>query len=41
MCCRPPGKGGPDWNYAWIPVGGPIIGGIIGAMVYKALWPVV
>ncbi len=36
-----PGKGGPDWNYAWIPVVGPIIGGIIGALVYKALWPVV
>jgi len=36
-----PGKGGPDWNYAWIPVVGPIIGGIIGAFVYKALWPVV
>ncbi|MFO1485291.1 MAG: MIP/aquaporin family protein [Verrucomicrobiaceae bacterium] len=36
-----PGKGGPDWGYAWIPVAGPIIGGIVGAMMYKALWPVV
>ena len=25
-----PGKGGSDWSYAWIPVVGPIIGGILG-----------
>lgn len=36
-----PGKGGTDWNYAWIPVVGPIIGGIIGALAYKVFWPVV
>ena len=31
-----PGKGTSDFGYGWIPVVGPIIGGIIGAMVYKA-----
>ncbi len=35
------GKGGSDWGYAWIPVVGPIIGGIGGALLYKALWPAV
>src|SRR3546814_7551842 len=25
-----PGKGSSDWSYAWVPVGGPIIGGEIG-----------
>jgi len=33
------GKGGSDWSYAWIPVVGPIIGGVIAALIYKALWP--
>lgn len=33
------GKGGSDWGYAWIPVAGPIIGGVIAAFLYKALWP--
>ena len=32
------GKGGGDWGYAWIPVAGPILGGIIGAWVFKACW---
>jgi len=32
------GKGGSDWSYAWIPVVGPIIGGVIAALIYKALW---
>jgi glycerol uptake facilitator protein len=31
-----PGKGDSDWGYSWIPVVGPIIGGIIGALVYQA-----
>ena len=31
-----PGKGTSDFGYGWIPVVGPIIGGIIGALVYKA-----
>jgi glycerol uptake facilitator protein len=33
------GKGGSDWNYAWVPVAGPVIGGILGALCYRALWP--
>ena len=31
-----PGKGSSDWGYSWIPVVGPIIGGILGALVYQA-----
>lgn len=34
-----PGKGGSDWGYAWIPVIGPVIGGILAALVYKTCWP--
>jgi glycerol uptake facilitator len=33
------GKGGSDWSYAWIPVAGPIIGGVLAALLYKAAWP--
>jgi len=33
-----PGKGSSDWNYSWIPVLGPIIGGILGAWLFKALF---
>ena len=33
------GKGDADWGYAWIPVVGPIVGGLIAAFLYKALWP--
>jgi glycerol uptake facilitator protein len=33
-----PGKGGSDWGYAWIPVVAPIIGGILGAVAYTALF---
>lgn len=33
------GKGSSDWDYAWIPVVGPIIGGVLAAFLYKALWP--
>ncbi len=32
------GKGHSDWDYAWIPVAGPIIGGIIAALFYKTAW---
>lgn len=30
------GKGKSDWGYAWIPVIGPIIGGVLGALFYAA-----
>jgi glycerol uptake facilitator protein len=33
------GKGGSDWSYAWVPVVGPILGGILGAIFYRAVWP--
>jgi glycerol uptake facilitator protein len=33
------GKGGSDWGYAWIPVIGPIIGGILGALAFDAFYP--
>ncbi len=32
------GKGSSDWSYAWIPVLGPILGGVNGGLVYKALF---
>src|SRR5687768_1325625 len=32
-----PGKGASDWAYAWIPVVGPIIGGIAGAALYTVI----
>lgn len=32
------GKGKSNWNYSWIPVVGPIIGGIFGALLYLALF---
>ena len=32
-----PGKRNSDWGYAWIPVAGPIIGGLIAAGVFKLL----
>jgi len=32
------GKGSSDWSYAWIPVVGPVLGGVIAAFLYKALW---
>ncbi|MEE2038148.1 MIP/aquaporin family protein [Nocardiopsis sp. CT-R113] len=30
-----PGKGGSDWGYSWIPVVGPLVGGVIGAWIWK------
>lgn len=33
-----PGKGDSQWYYAWVPVVGPIIGGVLGALTYKALF---
>lgn len=32
------GKGSSDWKYAWIPVVGPIIGGVLGAYFYQAVF---
>jgi len=29
-----PGKGSSDWEYSWIPIAGPIVGGIAGAGLY-------
>ncbi|MFF0723897.1 MIP/aquaporin family protein [Streptomyces sp. NPDC004134] len=30
-----PNKGTSEWNYAWIPVAGPLIGGVLSALIYK------
>jgi glycerol uptake facilitator protein len=32
------GKGSSDWEYSWIPVAGPIVGGVLGALAYTALF---
>lgn len=32
-----PGKGDSDWAYSWVPVVGPIVGGLIGAFLFVAL----
>jgi glycerol uptake facilitator protein len=32
------GKGGSDWAYAWIPIIGPIVGGMTGTLFYKAIF---
>jgi glycerol uptake facilitator protein len=34
-----PGKGPSDWGYAWIPVLGPLVGGALGALAFKAFFP--
>jgi glycerol uptake facilitator protein len=33
------GKGPSDWSYAWIPVVGPIVGGILGALAFDWFYP--
>jgi glycerol uptake facilitator protein len=33
-----PGKGDADWGYAWVPVLGPVLGGMLGAVFYRALF---
>ena len=32
-----PGKGGSDWGYAWVPVVGPLAGGVLGAVAFRTL----
>ena len=32
-----PGKGTSDWDYAWVPIVGPLIGGLAGAALYAAV----
>ena len=32
-----PNKVGSDWGYAWIPVVGPILGGLVGALLYQSI----
>src|SRR6266516_582063 len=33
------GKGHSDWGYSWVPIAGPIIGGLIAAFLYRIWWP--
>ncbi|MCA0971431.1 aquaporin family protein [Halobacillus litoralis] len=33
-----PGKGSSDWGYSWIPIVGPIIGGVYGAVFHQAVF---
>ena len=33
-----PGKGTSDWSYSWIPIVGPLIGGLLGAGLFKILF---
>ena len=33
-----PGKGSSDWTYSWIPVVGPLLGGILGAWIFNLLF---
>jgi glycerol uptake facilitator protein len=33
-----PGKGSSDWSYSWIPILGPLVGGVLGAWLFKALF---
>ena len=33
-----PGKGSSDWAYSWVPVIGPLLGGVLGAFIYQMLF---
>ncbi len=32
------GKGGSDWGYSWVTIVGPVVGGILGAIVYAQIF---
>ena len=32
------GKGSSNWSYAWIPIAGPLLGGVMGAFFYQAIF---
>jgi glycerol uptake facilitator protein len=34
-----PGKGSSDWGYSWVPVVGPLIGGVLAAAAFSAFYP--
>ena len=34
------GKGSSDWSYAWVPVAGPIVGGVLAGLASTALLPI-
>lgn len=31
------GKGSPEWNYSWVPVVGPLVGGLLAGLVFQIL----
>lgn len=33
-----PNKGGSDWSYAWIPVAGPVVGGLLAGGLYNVIF---
>lgn len=33
------GKGGSDWQYSWVPVVAPLIGGVLGALAFDLFFP--
>ena len=39
QCLPIAGKGDSDWSYSWIPIVGPIAGGVIAAIFYNLFWP--
>ncbi|MCE5171990.1 aquaporin family protein [Paenibacillus profundus] len=32
------GKGSSDWSYAWVPIMGPVVGGVLGALAYSFMF---